>query len=243
MTPDPDTNPNGAVPLPPPTPEQQAALQNPQAQTAVPSQPPQPTLPPQQTPVPQQPMQPQQAVQQSQAGQPIQSTQQQPQEQPLPNLKTAGPPAPPQQMNEKQSIDALKKAVGGAHEILLTATTVFPFTLFPDVITLDREKLTVSNRMFFRVAEVTSMRIEDILSITADVGPFFGSLKITTRFFDESEPHTVNYMWRHDALRFKRVVQGYIISRQKGIDCSPFSPKQLADMLDKLGQAAPDEES
>jgi hypothetical protein len=146
-------------------------------------------------------------------------------------------------MTPEESRHELKKAVGKSREVLLEATTVFPFTLFPDTITLDREKLTVSHRFFFRIAEVTSIRIEDILNITADVGPFFGSVKITTRFFDEREPHRVNYMWRSDALRFKRVVQGYIVSKQKGIDSSSFSPRELTDMLDKLGQASPDNDA
>ncbi|MET0779625.1 MAG: hypothetical protein ABWY71_02200 [Candidatus Saccharimonadales bacterium] len=227
MTPDPYNTPNGAVPLPPPTPEQLAPI--PQA--------PQPVMP-----------QPQPQMQQPQPlQQPVQPAQQQqaPQQQtPLLNAQQPANPNPPvQQMSQAQSIKELKKAVGNSHEILLSATTVFPFTLFPDIITLDREKLTISHRLFFRVAEVTSTRIEDILNVTADVGPFFGSIKITSRFFDDSEPHAVNYLWRHDALRLKRVIQGYIISRQKGIDCSSFGPKQLADMLDKLGQAAPGEDS
>jgi hypothetical protein len=224
MPPSNQTVPNGAVPLPP-QPVQQPIM-------------PQPAVPqakqvPLQTPAP-----PEQPLQQ--APQPAQA-EPAPAQEPLPRVKTAGPPPPPEQMNKDQSIKALKKAVSSSHEVLLSATTVFPFTLIPDTITLDREKLTVSNRMFFRIAEVSSIRIEDILNVVADVGPFFGSLKITTRFFDESEPHTVNYLWRSDALRFKRVLQGYVISRQKGIDSTAFKPKELVEMLDKLGQAAPDD--
>jgi hypothetical protein len=218
MTPNPYANPNGAIPLPRPAPPQPARRQvaQPLEQQQPPAQDPQ-----------------RQAVPSAQPGaQPLAAA----------NNTAAVPPAVPR-LTHDQSIRELKKAVDGAHEILLSATTVFPFTLFPDIITLDREKLTISHRFFFRIAEVTSIRIEDILNIVADVGPFFGSLKISTRFFAESEPHTVNYLWRHDALRFKRVVQGYIISRQKGIDCSSFSPRQLTDMLDKLGQAAPGEDS
>jgi hypothetical protein len=150
-------------------------------------------------------------------------------------------PAPP--LSPEQSMHELQKAVKKSREVLLGATTVFPFTLFPDTVTLDREKLTVSHRFFFRVAEVTSIRIEDILSITADVGPFLGAIKMTTRFYDEREPYRVNYLWRHDALRFKRVVQGYIVARQKGVDCSAFPPDELVGMLDKLGQSAPGEEA
>jgi hypothetical protein len=154
----------------------------------------------------------------------------------------AAPPTP-QAMTPEQSVAELKKVVGNAHQILLSATTVFPFTLFPDTLTLDREKLTISHRLFFRVAEVISIRIEDILNVTADVGPFFGSVKISTRFFDAQKPYHVNYLWRHDALRIKRVTQGYIIAMQKGIDCSSLESHQLADMLDKLGQGAPYDES
>jgi hypothetical protein len=203
-------------------------------------------LPPQpQVPPPTQPIQTTQPLQPApQAIQPVQpAAQTQPPPAPLPRVKTAGPPQPPQQMTKEQSIRELKKAVDSSHEILFRATTVFPFTLVPDTLTLDREKITVSNRFFFRIAEVVSIRIEDVLNVIADVGPFFGSVKISTRFFDEREPHAVNYLWRSDALRFKRVVQGYIISRQKGIDSTTFKPAELVEMLDKLGQGAPDDPS
>lgn len=157
---------------------------------------------------------------------------QQPQQQPRPH---------PQKLTQSESIRELKKTLSNVQEVLLTATTVFPFTLVPDTVTLDREKLTISHRIFFRVAEVMSIRIEDILNVTADVGPFFGSIKVSTRFFDVRKPYSVDYLWRWDALRFKRVVQGYIIALQKGIDCSPLSSPQLADLLDELGQGAPHE--
>lgn len=151
-------------------------------------------------------------------------------------------PSQQQKLDKAEAERQLNRAVQGTWETLLEATTVFPFTLFPDTVIIDREKLTVTHRVFFQVAEVMSIRIEDILNVTADVGPFFGSLKISTRFFDRRKPYRVNYLWREDALRIKRVMQGYIIARQKNIDCSAFSAKELAVMLDQLGQASPNEE-
>lgn len=130
----------------------------------------------------------------------------------------------------------LSDTIGNSQDILATASTVFPFTLFPDTATVDREKITIAHRMFFRTAEVISIRIEDILNITADVGPIFGSIKIHTRFFDPDKPYSINFMWRKDALRFKRILQGYVIAIQKSIDCSVFDAKQLATLLDELGQ-------
>src|SRR5947209_1395179 len=78
----------------------------------------------------------------------------------------------------------LRDAIGNSHEVLVRATTVFPFTIFPDTITVDRTKLSVTHREFFKVGDVMSIRIEDILNVTAHVGPLFGSIKIATRFFD-----------------------------------------------------------
>jgi hypothetical protein len=96
--------------------------------------------------------------------------------------------------------------------------------------------------MFFRVAESMSIRIADILNVTADVGPIFGSLKIATRFFDPQKPYAVKYLWRDDAIKLKGIVQGYIIALQNEVDCSALSPQELSKKLQDLGQGALSEE-
>jgi len=147
-----------------------------------------------------------------------------------------------QQYHEKDKVKReLNHAIGQSAEVLGRATTVFPFTLFPDTVTIDRSKLTITHRSFFSVAEVTSIRIEDMLNVIANVGPFFGSLKVSTRFFDsEKEPLKVNWLWREDALRLKRVIQGYIIAIQEHIDCSALSAAELALLLDRLSGTVED---
>lgn len=144
-------------------------------------------------------------------------------------------PPPPSQSRE-EAVHQLRQAVGNSREVLVAATTVFPFTLFPDTVTVDRTKLTIAHRTFFQVAEVMSINIEDILNVAANVGPFFGSLSITTRFFEgENKPCEVKYLWREDALRVKRVLQGYVIAVQKRIDCSALKRDELVRMLNELG--------
>jgi hypothetical protein len=130
----------------------------------------------------------------------------------------------------------LYEAVAVAHEPIFKATTVFPLTLFPDTVMIDRTKLTITHRFFFKVADVISIKIEDILNVTPHVGPFFGSIEIHTRFFDPHKPYTVKYLWRDDALRFDRIMHGYSIALSQKIDCSSLEPKELAATLDKLGQ-------
>ena len=135
----------------------------------------------------------------------------------------------------------LDQAAASSHEVLASADTVFPFTLFPDTVMLDRDKLTIAHRFFFRVAEVITVRVEDLLLITADVGPFFGSLKITSRFYDARKPYNVNWLWRGDALRLKRLAHGYMIARKQGIDCSKLGIRELAAALGRLGKSDSEE--
>lgn len=144
--------------------------------------------------------------------------------------------------SEKQKTAVeLIEAIGDARDVLIRVTTVFPLTIFPDSITLDRTKLTITHRDFFKSAEVLSINIEDILNVAATVGPFFGSLKISTRFFDSEKPYVIDHFYRADALKIKRITQGYIIAKQKGVDCSALTTKELTKLLDELGSVAPAE--
>lgn len=147
----------------------------------------------------------------------------------------------PHTATKKEVGHELAQAVGESSDVLVRAKTVFPLTLFPDTLTIDRTKLTITHKDFFKQAEVLSISVEDILNVTATVGPFFGSVKISTRFFDINRPYTVDHFWRADALRIKRIAQGYIIAHQKKIDTSILDTKELARMLDDLGKVAKEE--
>lgn len=135
----------------------------------------------------------------------------------------------------------LRDAIGASNDVLYRAETIFPLTLFPTTLTLDRAKITITERNFFKTGEIQTIRIEDILNVTAQVGPLFGSVKITTRFFNPEKPYIVEKLQRADALRLKRILQGYLIARQNKIDCSKLSTAELARTLDELGKVAPEE--
>jgi hypothetical protein len=129
----------------------------------------------------------------------------------------------------------LSHMANDSQELLVTAETFFPLDLFPDTITIDRIKVTVTKRMFFMVAEVISMQIEDILNVEGDVGPYFGSLKIWTRFFS-NKPLRITKLTRNDTLNIKQILQGYVIARHKKIDCSAIKTEELVPLLSQLGQ-------
>ena len=138
------------------------------------------------------------------------------------------------QLSPDEARQQLTEAISGSNEVLAQATTIL--NLFPDTLTVDRAKLTVTKRSFWRAGEVVSSRIEDLLSVTATVGPIFGDIKITSRVMSTDKPYEIRHFWREDALRLKRIIHGYIIALQRGIDCSSLPTSELAVMLDKLGE-------
>lgn len=139
-------------------------------------------------------------------------------------------------LDARQSAQALKSAIKDSEEVMAQASTIFPFTLFPDTLSIDRAKVTVAKRFFFRMAETTSFRIEDILSASSAVGPFFGSVKIITRVMNKEQETEVGPFWRDDAERMKRIIHGYVIAKQRAIDTSQLNSVHLARLLDELGQ-------
>jgi hypothetical protein len=129
----------------------------------------------------------------------------------------------------------LKKIVAQSHEILMSANTVFPFTLFPDTVTVDRTKITITRRDFFWSSDVMSIRIEDVLNVAANTGPLFGSLTIASRVMSTVDHFRINLFWRSDAIRLKHMIQGYVIAQHNRIDTAHLDSEELIDTLIELG--------
>lgn len=153
--------------------------------------------------------------------------------------KRKNPISPKTEAVSETVSEKLIDLTANAHEVLFKADTVFPFTMFPDTVTIDREKLTIANRLFFKVAKIISVPIADILSVEADVGPFFGTVHMTSRYFIQN-PYTVRFLSRENTTQLQRLLQGYIIAHQKGVDCASIDKEQLKILLIDLGQGVSD---
>jgi hypothetical protein len=136
-------------------------------------------------------------------------------------------------MTAEESKAELKQAIQGSNEVLFSASTVL--AIFPDSMTIDRAKVTITKRTFYRMADVMSMRIEDVLNATCTVGPIFGTVTIVSRVMNEDQTSSIGRFWRADAKRLKRIVQGYVIALQRNIDCSQLGTVELSQMLEQLG--------
>lgn len=144
---------------------------------------------------------------------------------------------PHAQESPQETRSELKNLATDAEEVIYHADSVFPFQLFPDSLTVDRVKVTITRRAFFRVSEIISIGIGDILNVEGDTGPFFGSIRLYTRFFAD-KPLEIKNLTRKDAISIKAILQGYVIARQENIDCSTVDVKELKALLWRLGSAS-----
>lgn len=140
----------------------------------------------------------------------------------------------PQEVHE-QLIDVTEKA----QDILFEADTLFPFTLFPDTITIDREKVTIAQRVFFRMARIVSSPLSSIISAEATMGPFFGSVTLSSKYF-VNNTYSINFLSRGHALKIQHLLQGFIIAQEKGIDLTDINEADLKILLADLGQGVSD---
>jgi hypothetical protein len=130
--------------------------------------------------------------------------------------------------------EKLYEAAKKSNDVLLKFETVFTFTLFPDTITIDREKLNIASRDFFRVAKITGTPLDDIESVDANVGPFFGALRVTSRFF-VNNTRRVRFLTRGDALKVQHLLQGFKLAKEKEINLSEVKLDDLRIMLTEMG--------
>jgi hypothetical protein len=121
-------------------------------------------------------------------------------------------------------------------EKLFSANTVFPFTIFPDTISIDTSKVSIIRRSFFFTYQAISVRVEDILDVGLSLGPFFGSIKLHTRFYDSVQSaYHIDWLKRSDAIKIKHILHGYVIARHNGIDLSQMTYDEQLEQIIALG--------
>lgn len=132
--------------------------------------------------------------------------------------------------------EGLRKIVRKSHQLLASAQTVIlPINLFPDSVTVDRTKVTITKRTFFWSSSVISIRIEDVLNIACSTGPIFGSLTVSSRVMNSTDHYEIDYFWRKDALYLKQLIQGYVIAQHNQIETSHLDRRELVKTLLDLG--------
>lgn len=135
---------------------------------------------------------------------------------------------------DKQKLDNL---ISVSNKILFSAQTVFPFDFFPKKIIIDFNQIHFVSKMFFLSDHIRSVDIRDIGDVSVALVPFFATLTITDKNFNDL-PIVIKYLKKDDALKIRRIVQGMTISRKMDIDISTMEDDvNLVEKLEKLGSS------
>jgi hypothetical protein len=135
----------------------------------------------------------------------------------------------------ERNIKRLNQLVRHSSEIIASVQTVFPITLFPDSIILDRTKITVTKRNSPWSATTVTVGIDDVLNVSTRLGLFFGSLSIASRVMNSVDHFEITNLWRQDAIELQYLIQGYMITRTNKIDTDHLSVDELAKIVHDLG--------
>lgn len=121
------------------------------------------------------------------------------------------------------------------HQALLICRTVFPFDLFPDTISIDRNKITISKRFFFYQRSIQSIIVTDLLTIVVEETLLLASLKIVDRLFHQDAIEIAN-LRKGDARKIRWLLEGLIIGKKEKVDFTKISNEELVPKLVQIGK-------
>lgn len=126
--------------------------------------------------------------------------------------------------------------VNYSQEKLYTTSSVFPFDLFPDHISIELSQVNIVKHYFFFNAHIQSIPIRNIADVFVDTSIFFASIKIIDASFIESSIQ-VEFLRKEDACRARCIIQGLVVAHKEGLDLSQIPISELAQKVEDLGTA------
>lgn len=76
---------------------------------------------------------------------------------------------------------------------------------------------------------------DDLVNSHVNVGPFFGSLSIFSKYFTDGEEQ-VHWFSRRNAEKIHAILQGLLIAKKEGVDLKSLSKEELIPKLYQIGK-------
>ncbi len=126
--------------------------------------------------------------------------------------------------------------VKASRRVLFSSSNVFPFDFFPDKIIIDENKVDMVFGLFFFSQEVFSIPYNRISSASSSVGLFFGTLTVEIQGFEQNPP-MLTKLWKQDAIKARRIINGLVTANRQGIDLSKLDLTNVSDLVEEIGTA------
>jgi hypothetical protein len=148
-----------------------------------------------------------------------------------------------QQLKVKEQRRKLTNLANKSEGVLFETSSVFPFSLFPDTVIIDRSKITVVIRTFFFTKRYFSLLLEDVRVAHVSTIPFFGTLTIEMKGLELRDyKKDIHFLPREDALKAQRIITGLITAREEeGVELSLLSDEEVVRMAEEIGSSQEEE--
>ena len=134
--------------------------------------------------------------------------------------------------NAETNRQALVDMVVNSNRILISATSVFPWDVFPSSIIVEETRITIIHRQLFS-SQVHSIDIKDISNVFINTSILFAQLSIVSDTFSKNNIF-VNRLWKKEAILVRRIIEGLRMFIRKGIDTTSYGKKELVNKLKEL---------
>ncbi len=130
---------------------------------------------------------------------------------------------------DKQAVsDLIRKS----NRCIISISSLFPWTLFPNTIDVEESRVTFIFRQFL-ASQSHTVNIKDISNVFIETSPFFASLQIVSRTFIQNDI-TIGHLNARKAERVKMVIEGLRTFAEKNIDTSNYEVNELVAEIEKF---------
>jgi hypothetical protein len=124
-----------------------------------------------------------------------------------------------------------------SQDVLFSCNTVFPFTLFPKTLIIDKTKVKLILTSFFLTKNIVSYSYDSLLNVTVSHTPFFATVIFQTKI-PLSETVEISYLKRRDAIEAEKIISGLLIAKERGIQLTQIPTDDLTTLSQNVGDVA-----
>jgi len=113
---------------------------------------------------------------------------------------------------------------------IMSIYTHFPWTWYPNTLDVEEGRVTLTFRQFM-AAQTHSVDIKDISNVLIESSPFFATITIVSRTFQENTI-SIGHLRKEEAYRVQMIIEGLRTLSQRQVDTSVFDIPTLIQKIE-----------
>ena len=130
---------------------------------------------------------------------------------------------------DKQTVDDLVKK---SNRHIISISTSFPWTIFPNTIDVEEDRVTFKFRQFLSYQSY-SVEIKDISNVFIESSFFFATLQIVSRTYTQNDIK-IERLDKYKATKVHKIIEGLRTFAEHNINTSNYDIAELISKIDEF---------